>query len=60
VIVDNALTPNLTCCFDLDSGEFTTIEGTEGLSRVMDTDSNGHIVDVQGSASIGRISDFLG
>lgn len=58
VVGDGATTPNLTFCFDLESEQWSFIQGTEGLSRVMDTDSNGELVDLMGSATVGRISDF--
>ncbi len=58
VVGGGATTPNFTVCLDLDSGGWTTIQGTEGLSRVMDTDSNGASVDVMGSATSGRLTSF--
>jgi hypothetical protein len=58
VVGSGASTPNLTVCLDLDSGGWTTIQGTEGLSRVMDTNSSGASVDIMGSASNGRLTNF--
>lgn len=58
VIIPGSTTPNLTICIDLKSMNITLVQGTEGLSRVMDTDSNGEFVDTMGSLYNGRLVNY--
>jgi len=58
VVVPGSETPNLTCCLDLDSMEWTFSEGMEGLSRLADTDSNAEYVELLGSKGTGRLVDL--
>lgn len=57
-IIGDGTTPDITFCLDLDSMEFTFDQGYEGLSRLSDTDSDGEYVELQGSASNGRLVSF--
>lgn len=50
--------PNLTLCLDLNSMQWTQSQGTEGLSRHIDTGSDDVFVDLTGSSTNGRLLDF--
>lgn len=58
VVVAGSQTPNITLCLNLESMQWSTQQGAEGLSRVIDVNSNREIVDVIGSKSTGRLLDF--
>lgn len=55
VVIPGSTTPNLSLCLDLESMEWTTIQGFNGLSRLADTDSLGEYVELIGSESNGRL-----
>jgi hypothetical protein len=50
--------PNMTLCLDLNSMGWTYTQGTEGLSREIDTNSSDIFVDLTGSSGNGRLVDF--
>lgn len=58
VIIPGSTTPNLTVCIHMQTLQCTIIQGTEGLSRIMDTDSNANFVDIMGSLYNGRLVNY--